>query len=119
VDIMKAMIGHIRSPKGSKEEPLKALIFDSLYDIYRSVIAYICVEEGEVKVGDKIKMMANEKEYEVLELGVSTPTPVSKDKLTVAEDDFLTAAMKEVKDTEAGDTSTKIKNPTNADLTEY
>src|SRR5699024_9410796 len=84
-----------------KEEPLKALIFDSLYDTYRGVIAYICVKEGEVKVGDKVKMMANEKEYEVLELGVSTPTPVSKDKLTVGEVGFLTAAMKELKDSEA------------------
>src|SRR5699024_3954940 len=80
-DIVEAVVDRIPPPEGSKEEPLKALIFDSLYDTYRGVIAYICVKEGEVKVGDKIKMMANEKEYEVLELGVSTPTPVSKDKL--------------------------------------
>src|SRR5699024_86037 len=70
-EIMEAMVERIPPPEGSKEDPLKALIFDSLYDTYRGVIAYICVKEGEVKVGDKIKMMANEKEYEVLELGVS------------------------------------------------
>src|SRR5699024_11963842 len=70
-EIMDAVVDRIPPPEGSKEDPLKALIFDSLYDTYRGVIAYICVKEGEVKVGDKIKMMANEKEYEVLELGVS------------------------------------------------
>src|SRR5699024_11144065 len=64
-------------------------------------------------------MMANEKEYEVLELGVSTPTPVSKDKLTVGEVGFLTAAMKEVKDTEVGDTITKVKNPASEALPGY
>src|SRR5690625_7206654 len=116
---MEAVVDRIPPPEGSKEEPLKALIFDSLYDTYRGVIAYICVKEGEVKVGDKIKMMANEKEYEVLELGVSTPTPVSKDKLTVGEVGFLTAAMKEVKDTEVGDTITKVKNQASEALTGY
>lgn len=118
-EIMEAVVDRIPPPEGSKEEPLKALIFDSLYDTYRGVIAYICVKEGEVKVGDKIKMMANEKEYEVLELGVSTPTPVSKDKLTVGEVGFLTAAMKEVKDTEVGDTITKVKNPASEALPGY
>lgn len=118
-EIMEAVVDRIPPPEGSKEEPLKALIFDSLYDTYRGVIAHICVKEGEVKVGDKIKMMANEKEYEVLELGVSTPTPVSKDKLTVGEVGFLTAAMKEVKDTEVGDTITNVKNPASEALPGY
>src|SRR5699024_11659139 len=58
-EIMEAVVERIPPPEGSKEDPLKALIFDSLYDTYRGVIAYICVKEGEVKVGDKIKRMAN------------------------------------------------------------
>src|SRR5690625_5478757 len=103
-EIMEAVVDRIPPPEGSKEEPLKALIFDSLYDTYRGVIAYICVKEGEVKVGDKIKMMANEKEYVVLELGVSSPTPVSKDKLTVGEVGFFIDAMIEVNDIEVCDT---------------
>src|SRR5699024_1816104 len=107
-EIMEAVVDRIQPPEGSKEEPLKALIFDSLYEKYRSVIDYIYIKEDEIKVGDKIKMMDNKKEYEVLELGVSTTTPVSKDKLNVGKFGFLTAAMKEVKDTEVGDTITKV-----------
>src|SRR5699024_3958421 len=101
-EIMEAVVDRIPPPEGSKEEPLKALIFDSLYDTYRGVIAYICVKEGEVKVGDKMKMMANEKEYEVLEHDVSTPTAVSKDKLTEGEDGSLTEAITKVKNTDSG-----------------
>src|SRR5699024_1133078 len=65
-EIMEAVVDRIPPPDGSNEEPLKALIFDSFSDKDRGVIAYLCVKEGEVKVGDKTKMMANEKEYEVL-----------------------------------------------------
>src|SRR5699024_7876442 len=118
-EIMEAIVERIPPPSGDKNEPLKALIFDSLYDSYRGVIAYICIKEGEVKVGDTIQMMASGKEYEVLELGVSTPSPVNKDKLTVGDVGFLTAAMKEVKDTEVGDTITLANNPASEALEGY
>ena len=118
-EIMEAVVERVPPPEGNKNEPLKALIFDSLYDTYRGVIAYICVKEGEINVGDKIQMMASGKEYEVLELGVSNPSPVSKDKLTVGDVGFLTAAMKEVKDTEVGDTITLAKNPATEALPGY
>ncbi len=118
-EIMEAIVERIPPPSGDKNEPLKALIFDSLYDSYRGVIAYVCIKEGEVKVGDTIQMMASGKEYEVLELGVSTPSPVNKDKLTVGDVGFLTAAMKEVKDTEVGDTITLANNPASEALEGY
>src|SRR5699024_8141051 len=81
VDILEKVVENVPPPLGNPKEPLKALIFDSLYDQYRGVIAYICIKEGSVKVGDKIKMMATGKEFEVNEVGIFTPKPVAKDEL--------------------------------------
>src|SRR5699024_12028997 len=69
-EIMDRIVTTIPAPAGNNDNALKALIFDSLYDPYRGVVAYICVKEGTVKVGDTIKMMANDKTYEVNEIGV-------------------------------------------------
>ena len=73
---------------GDPEAPLKALIFDSLYDAYRGVVAYIRVVEGTVKPGQKIKMMATGKEFEVTEVGVFTPKATPTDELTVGDVGF-------------------------------
>src|SRR5699024_61804 len=108
-DILERVVDQIPTPEGDVEAPLKALIFDSVYDSYRGVIASICVKDGQVRPGDKIKMMASEKEYEVTEVGVHKPKPVSKDVLTIGDVGYLTAAIKEVKDTEVGDTITHVE----------
>ncbi len=105
-DILEQIVAKVPAPPGDPEGPLKALIFDSLYDPYRGVVTYIRVAEGTVKVGDKIKMMATGKEFEVLELGVFTPKAVQKDFLTVGDVGFLTASIKNVGDTQVGDTIT-------------
>lgn len=118
-EILERIVDRVPAPAGKEDEPLKALIFDSLYDSYRGVIASICVKEGQVKVGDKIKMMASGKEYEVLELGVLTPKAMSKDVLTVGDVGFLTAAIKEVKDTRVGDTITTAENGATTPLPGY
>ncbi|WP_164668559.1 translation elongation factor 4 [Virgibacillus doumboii] len=110
-EILERIVTDIPAPAGEPEEPLKALIFDSLYDPYRGVIAYVCIKEGSVKVGDKIKMMANDKEFEVNEVGVFTPKPVAKDGLTVGDVGFLTASIKNVGDSRVGDTITLANNP--------
>ncbi|MEI3613328.1 translation elongation factor 4 [Pseudogracilibacillus sp. SO30301A] len=117
--ILERIVERVPAPEGKEEDPLRALIFDSLYDSYRGVIASICVKEGQVKVGDKIKMMASEKEYEVLELGVLTPKAVSKEVLTVGDVGYLTAAIKEVKDTRVGDTITTAENGASTPLPGY
>ena len=109
-DILERIVDRIPPPEGDVKAPLKALIFDSVYDSYRGVIASICVKDGQVKPGDKIKMMASKKEYEVIEVGVHTPKPVSQEILTVGDVGYLTAAIKEVKDTEVGDTITYVEN---------
>ncbi|WP_163970052.1 translation elongation factor 4 [Oceanobacillus halotolerans] len=118
-EILERIVTDIPAPQGESEEPLKALIFDSLYDPYRGVIAYVCVKDGAVKIGDKIKMMATGKEFEVNDLGVFTPKPVNKDELTVGDVGFLTASIKNVGDTRVGDTITLAKNEADTPLPGY
>ncbi|SEM30305.1 GTP-binding protein LepA [Mesobacillus persicus] len=108
-EILEQVVAKIPAPTGDPEAPLKALIFDSLYDAYRGVVAYIRVVEGTVKAGDKIKMMATGKEFEVSEVGVFNPKPIMVDELSVGDVGFLTAAIKNVGDTRVGDTITNAK----------
>ncbi|KAB2493532.1 translation elongation factor 4 [Priestia endophytica] len=109
-EILEEIVKKVPAPTGDPFGPLQALIFDSLYDPYRGVVAYIRIVEGSVKVGDKIKMMATGKEFEVTELGVFNPKPIAKDELSVGDVGFLTAAIKNVGDTRVGDTITHVKN---------
>ncbi|RYG74745.1 elongation factor 4 [Lentibacillus lipolyticus] len=118
-EIMERIVSDIPAPSGNPEDPLKALIFDSLYDPYRGAIAYICVKEGSVKVGDKIQLMANGKEFEINEIGVFSPKPIPRDELTVGDVGFLTASIKNVSDTRVGDTITLSKNPAEEPLPGY
>ncbi|MGP4107216.1 translation elongation factor 4 [Virgibacillus sp. L01] len=118
-EILNRIVTDIPAPSGDPDSPLKALIFDSLYDSYRGVIAYVCIKDGSVKVGDKIKMMATEKEFEVNEIGVFTPKPVAKDELTVGDVGFLTASIKNVGDTQVGDTVTHTNNQAETPLPGY
>lgn len=110
-DILEQIVEKVPAPSGDPEEPLQALIFDSLYDAYRGVVAYIRVVQGTVKAGQKIKMMATGKEFEVTEVGVFTPKAAPVDELTVGDVGFLTAAIKNVGDTRVGDTITSAENP--------
>lgn len=118
-EILERIVGTIPPPAGETEQPLKALIFDSLYDSYRGVIAYVCVKEGSLKVGDKIRLMATGKEFEVNDIGVFTPGPESKDELIVGDVGYLTASIKTVGDTQVGDTITLANNPADSPLPGY
>src|SRR5699024_4600813 len=95
-EILEAIVEKVPSPIGEKAEPLQALIFDSVYDSYKGVIASVCIKEGEVNVGDEIKMMATGKSFEVTELGVFSPGPTPRSQLTIGEVGYLTASIKEV-----------------------
>lgn len=118
-EILEQVVERVPAPQGDPEAPLQALIFDSLYDPYRGVIAYIRVVQGKVKPGDKIKMMATGKEFEVIEAGVFTPKATLRDELTVGDVGFLTAAIKNVGDTRVGDTITSAKNGATEPLPGY
>lgn len=118
-DILEQIVAKVPAPSGDPEAPLKALIFDSLYDPYRGVVAYIRVMEGTVRPGDKIRMMATGKEFEVIEAGVFTPKATLRDELTVGDVGFLTAAIKNVGDTRVGDTITHVANPATESLPGY
>src|SRR5690625_5076417 len=110
-EILERIVERIPAPEGQEQDPLKALIFDSLYDPYRGVVAYVCIKEGSLKVGDTIKMMATGSEYEVIELGVFTPSPDERQERTVGNVGYLTASMKDVSDTRVGDTITLADRP--------
>ncbi|MFE7061131.1 translation elongation factor 4 [Sutcliffiella sp. NPDC057660] len=118
-DILEQAVAKIPAPQGDPDAPLQALIFDSLFDPYRGVVAYIRVVNGTVKVGDKIRMMATGKEFEVNEVGVFTPKALMLDELTVGDVGFLTAAIKNVGDTRVGDTITSAKNGATEPLPGY
>ncbi|MEH7353214.1 translation elongation factor 4 [Neobacillus drentensis] len=118
-EILEQVVKNVPAPTGDPDAPLKALIFDSLYDAYRGVVAYVRVVEGSVKVGDKIKMMATGKEFEVNEVGVFSPKATLLDELNVGDVGFLTASIKNVGDTRVGDTITNAKNGAQEPLPGY
>ena len=118
-DILEQVVEKVPAPQGDPDAPLRALIFDSVYDPYRGVVAYIRIIEGTVKPGDKIKMMATGKEFEVIEAGVFTPRATNREELTVGDVGYLTAAIKNVGDTRVGDTITNAKNGATEPLPGY
>ncbi|MES9683424.1 elongation factor 4 [Bacillus sp. AFS001701] len=118
-EILEQVVAKVPAPTGDPDAPLKALIFDSLFDPYRGVVAYIRIVEGTVKVGQKIRMMATGKEFEVVEAGVFTPRTTQREELTVGDVGFLTASIKNVGDTRVGDTITLAENPATEPLPGY
>ncbi len=109
-EVLEAIVEHVPAPQGEVSAPLKALIFDSYYDIYRGVVIMMRVKEGEVKVGDEILMMASGKKYIVTELGIRTPQELKTNHLEAGEVGYLAAQIKDIKDVSSGDTVTLAKN---------
>ncbi|MBC1741957.1 elongation factor 4 [Listeria welshimeri] len=118
-DILEQIVEKVPEPFGDVNKPLKALIFDSVFDAYRGVIANIRIMDGVVKAGDRIKMMSNGKEFEVTEVGVFSPKATPRDELLVGDVGYLTAAIKNVGDTRVGDTITLANNPAEESLDGY
>lgn len=119
IDVLEAIVHQVPAPQGNPEAPLQALIFDSYFDQYRGIIASIRVVEGQVKVGDRVKMMATGAVYEVLELGVNTPQEVSKKTLTTGEVGYVAASIKSIHDVQVGDTMTLADKPAKEPLPGY
>ncbi len=118
-DVLEAIVKKIPAPNGDENKPLKALIFDSIYNSYTGAIAYVRVFDGQVKKGDKIKMMSNEVEYEVTEVGIHAPYKKKVDVLRAGEVGYITASIKNVKDCNVGDTLTNAENPTEKPMHGY
>ena len=118
-DMLEKVVKDIPAPSGDITAPLKALIFDSKYDDYRGVVMSVKIEDGVVKPGDRIKIMNTGKEYEVTEVGVSSPHPVKKDLLIAGDVGYITANIKSVRETRVGDTITDATNPTEEPLEGY
>ena len=118
-DVLEAIVEKIPAPSGDAQKTLKALVFDSKFDAYKGVVLYFRVMDGRVKKGMKIRMMATGAEFEVTEVGVFKPNPVTADELDAGQVGFLAAAIKNVKDARVGDTITDANNPATEALPGY
>ena len=118
-ELVEAIIDRIPSPKGHKKDRLQALIFDSYYDPYRGIVTSICVKNGQVKVGDKVRMMATNSVYDVVELSVATPKEKPVKELVAGEVGMLSASIKSIEDVEVGDTITLDDMPASTALEGY
>ncbi len=111
IDVLEGIVKKLPCPKGDINNPLQALVFDSYYDSYRGVVVFVCIKEGEIKVGDHIRMLHSNTEYEVTELGVKVPSEVKRDTLKAGEVGYICASIKSIKDVFIGDTITLADSP--------
>ena len=110
-ELVEAIIERIPAPKGDIKSPLQGLIFDSIYDSYKGVIILTRIKNGELKKGDKIKLMSTDAVYDVTEVGVYTPNVKEKEKLVCGEVGYLWGSIKSINDVRIGDTITLMDNP--------
>ena len=117
--VLEKIVKDVPAPTGDLTAHLKALIFDSKYDDYRGVVLSVRIFEGTVKKGDKIRLMNSGTEYEVAEVGINSPKPLARDILMAGDVGYITAAIKDIKDTRVGDTVTDANHPTEKPLAGY
>ncbi|EAZ89577.1 translation elongation factor 4 [Crocosphaera chwakensis] len=118
-EILESIVHLVPPPSDTVDKPLRALIFDSYYDPYRGVIVYFRVMDGTVKTGDRVRLMASGKEYEIDELGVLSPNQIQLDSLHAGEVGYFAAAIKAVEDARVGDTITLAEAPAKEPLPGY
>jgi GTP-binding protein LepA len=118
-EILEQVVEKVPAPEGDPDAPLRALIFDSVYDPYKGVIIYMRVVDGTIKKGMRMRMMATEKEYDITEVGAFAPHPVIMNELSAGEVGFVVANIKNVRDTRVGDTITDANNPADEPLPGY
>lgn len=118
-DVLEAIVQKIPPPADDGEKPLKALVYDSHFDAYKGIIAYVRIHEGELRTGDEIRMMASGKTFEVTEVGYFAPQMTVTDALTCGTVGYLAAAIKNVHDCTVGDTITTVVNGASEPLPGY
>jgi len=109
--ILDAIINKVPPPKGNPEAPLQALIFDSVFNSFRGIVAYFRILNGEVRKGDKVKFINTEKEYEANEIGVLRLKQESRDVLRTGDVGYIISGIKASKEVKVGDTITHVSNP--------
>lgn len=115
-ELLEAIVNRLPAPAGDETLPLQAMIFDSKYDSYRGVLIEVKVQNGTVKVGDRIRLMSNGKSFQVEEVGIRTPKEQKTGSLKAGEVGYIGAQIKDIKDVEVGDTVTLDANPAKATL---
>ncbi|MEE3486982.1 MAG: translation elongation factor 4 [Bulleidia sp.] len=117
--VLEQIVQKVPAPKGDPKAPLQALVFDSVYDSYRGVIALVRIRQGEIHVGDHIRFMATGAEYEVLEAGIRNPKEVPVHTLVCGDVGWFAASIKDIHDVRVGDTVTSVDNPAEKPLAGY
>jgi GTP-binding protein LepA len=112
--VLEGIVAHLPPPRGDEDGPLRALIFDAVYDAYQGVIAFIRVFDGSIRKGDEVMVMSTGKVFEVDNVGVFSPQPTVGDALGVGHVGWFTAGIKDIADTQIGDTVTSADRPTSA-----
>ena len=119
-DVLEEIVEKIPAPEGDESAPLQALIFDSYYDSYKGVIVYVRVKEGTIKPGQRIKMMATNAQFDVVEVGVMHPSGlIPTDFLAAGDVGYIAASIKNIQDTRVGDTVTTVQNSAKEALPGY
>ncbi|WP_112135041.1 translation elongation factor 4 [Glycomyces dulcitolivorans] len=118
-ELLDAVVAQIPPPTGDADAPARAMIFDSVYDVYRGVVTYIRVIDGKLNARDRIRMMSTRADHELLEIGVISPEPVVSKALSVGEVGYLITGVKDVRQSKVGDTVTLNKNPATEALPGY
>ena len=118
-DVLEAIVHHIPAPEGDPEAPLQALIFDAFYDNYRGAICFIRVKEGTIRAGMKMRLMATGSEFDVVEVGIFDPGYKPCDELKAGDVGYVSASIKDVRDTRVGDTITDAEHPASQPLPGY
>jgi GTP-binding protein LepA len=118
-ELLEAIVFHVPPPKGNLEQPLQALIFDSVYDTYRGTVVYFRIFEGTLRTRDKIRFMASGQQYDVTELGVLLPYRTPVEELRAGETGYFSAEIKDVQHARVGDTVTHAERPAAEPLAGY
>ena len=119
-DVLEKIVTDIPAPSGDGEAPLKALIFDSIYNDYKGALAYVRIKDGTVKIGDEIRLMSTNKHFTVTEVGYFEPGKYEPtDELTAGEVGYIAASIKSLSDIRVGDTITNNENPADEPLPGY
>ncbi|MCF0108253.1 MAG: elongation factor 4 [Bacilli bacterium] len=118
-ELLETIVKKVPAPDGDENHPLQALIFDSYYDSYRGVVILVRIKEGTVKLGDNIRLMQANKEYNVTELGIRTPNEIKVNELKAGQVGYICAQIKDIRDVHPGDTVTLVNNPAKEPLEGY